>query len=268
MLTKPLKTSQIVLLGVLSSLLAGVLLWRRNERQPQNVVLAIKPAMSVPSGLHNSYTTSFVATEEPISEGGKWISGKAIGLDWADVRTSTGLAYGTESGKGNGDQAYDDSTALLVGSWKPDQTVEAEVYSVNQNDDHFQEVELRLRSSLSSRNAIGYEVLYRCSKTASAYSSIVRWDGRLGRFTYLSQKNGAEFGVADGDVVKATVKGNLIMGYINDVPVIQATDETYVDGSPGIGFWLKRGSSRRSWLRKNAGLNTDCGFRRIAAWDY
>ena len=85
-------------------------------------------------------------------------------------------------------------------------------------------MELRLRSSLSSHNATGYEVLFRCSKAADAYASIARWDGRLGRFTYLSQKKGPEFGVANGDIVKATAVGSVITGYINGVEVIRATD--------------------------------------------
>jgi hypothetical protein len=183
------------------------------------------------------------------------------------VQTGVGLAYGTESGEGRGNEAYDDSTALLSGQWRPDQTAEAEVHSVNQTDDDFEEVELRLRSSLSIHNGRGYEVLFRCSKSANAYASIVRWDGPLGKFTYISQKRGPEVGIADGDVVKATMVGDLITGYINDVPVIRATDKTYANGSPGMGFWLKRSSSKRFWLRNHVRVNTDCGFRRFAAWD-
>lgn len=264
---KPLRSSLIIWLIAIPSLLAGGLIWRYDRSQPLHVVLAVQPALSVPGGQRNSYTTSFGATEQPISEGGKWISGKAIGLDWTDVRTSVGLAYGTESGTGKGNEAYDDSAALLTGAWRRDQTTEAEVHSINQNDDDFEEVELRLRSSLSSHNATGYEVLFRCSKTANAYASIVRWDGRQGMFTYLSQKKGSEFGVTDGDVIKATAVGNMITGYINDVAVIRATDNTYANGNPGIGFWFKRSSSKRVWLIKSAGANADCGLRRFAAWE-
>ncbi len=242
-------------------------MWLQRVRRPPPVALAVHPVLPVPSGQHNSYATSFAVAEYPISEGGKWVSGLADGLDWADVTTNIGFAHGTESGNANGENAYDDSTALLAGTWKPDQTAEAEVHSTNQDDDDFEEVELRLRSSLARHNATGYEVLFRCSKTASAYASIVRWDGRLGIFTYLSQMKGPQFGVADGDIVKATVVGDVITGYINDVPVIRATDKTYTDGNPGMGFWFKRSSSKRLWLRKNAGVNTDCGFSRFAAWD-
>jgi hypothetical protein len=265
---KPLRTRKVIWLIAIASLMAGgMVCWLHSKRPPQQVILRLEPAFSVPIGQHNSYTTSFGATERPLSDRGKWITGRGTGLDWADVRTGIGLAYGTESGAGQGDEAYDDSTALLTGNWGADQTVEAEVRSINPTDRDFEEVELRIRSSLSSHYASGYEVLFRCSKTANAYASIVRWDGRLGKFTYLSQKKGLEYGVEDGDIVKATAIGNVITGYINGVEVIRATDNTYPDGSPGMGFWFKKSSSKKFWISKSAAVATDCGFRRFAAWD-
>lgn len=248
-------------------LLAVGLIWPRGKNYRQQVVLPLRPPLAVPSGRTNSYITSFGAAEQPLSEGGKWMSGRAAGIDWADVRTGIGLAYGTELGKGQGDAAYDDSTALLTGRWGSDQTVEGEVRSIRPTDYDFEEVELRLRSSLSSHNSTGYEVLFRCSKSAAAYASIARWDGGLGRFTYLSQKSGPEFGVADGDIVKATAIGGVITGYINGVEVLRATDNTYDHGNPGMGFWFKKSSTKKFWLSKSGGMNTDCGFRRFAAWD-
>ncbi len=60
--------------------------------------------------------------------------------------------------------------------WGPDQTVQATVYSEHPNDNIYEEVELRLRSSLSSHWASGYEIIFRSSKTKNAYSEIVRWN--------------------------------------------------------------------------------------------
>ena len=51
----------------------------------------------------NSYTTNFPLTENPISEG-KWINGNDTGLDWANVRSTVGRAFGTETDTVN----YDD----------------------------------------------------------------------------------------------------------------------------------------------------------------
>ena len=267
MLNKSHRTSQVIFLITALLLFVAGLVWLRRMAYPQQIVLPVEAPFPVPSGERHSYTTNFSATEQPLSDRGKWITGRASGLDWADVRTGVGLAYGTESGKNVGDAAYDDSTALLTGTWGADQTVEAEVRSIRPNDEDFEEVELRLRSSLASHSSTGYEVLFRCSKSNNAYASIVRWDGRLGMFTYLSQKKGPDSGVADGDLVKATAVGNVITGYINGVQVIQAIDNTYGSGNPGMGFWFRKSSSKKFWRGKSAGVDTDCGFRRFAAWD-
>jgi hypothetical protein len=201
----------------------------------------------------HTYSTSFPLAENPISESGLWVNGKTTGVDWADVRTTPGLALGVELGTGG----YDDSTALLTGTWGPNQTVQATVHSVNQNDAIFEEVELRLRSSLSAHSATGYEILFRCSKTGNAYAQIVRWNGPFGDFTYLDKKGGSNCGVANGDVVKATMVGNLITVYINGVVVAEATDDAFAGGSPGIGFFLQG----------TTGVNGDYGFTSFSATD-
>lgn len=64
-----------------------------------------------------AYRTSFAATEAPISEGGIWINGAAVGLSWQDMRMTPGLAYGPANFLSN---TYDDATAVLSGAWHPD----------------------------------------------------------------------------------------------------------------------------------------------------
>jgi hypothetical protein len=225
-----------------------VLAWYLASRSP-----AIRPVASASAVMHGTYTTNFPLTENPISEGGNWINGQAAGIDWADIRTTPGFAFGTESGK----VRYGDSTALLTGTWGPNQTVQATVHTVNQNDKIYEEVELRLRSSLSPHRLTGYEVNFRCSKTPDAYTQIVRWNGRLGDFTILKTAQGSQFGVADRDVVKATIVGNVITSYINGVQVLQTRDNSYGSGSPGMGFYLER----------TTGVNSDFGFTRFTATD-
>src|SRR5271157_2606883 len=81
---------------------------------------------------HGPYITNFTRTENPISEGGIWLNGQTDGLDWTDVRTTPGFAFGTEMGGNRPDpQKYDDSTAVLKGTWGPNQTAQATVRSVN-----------------------------------------------------------------------------------------------------------------------------------------
>ncbi len=218
----------------------------------ESIVILLFLMLSCTSASAQTYATNFPLTDNPISENGHWISGKSVGLDWADVSTTPGLAIGRQSGSSG---YYDDAVALLTGSWGADQTVEATVYTVNQDDSYAQEVELRLRSSLSVHISTGYEILFRCSKTADAYMAIVRWNGLLDDFTGLVGQRGAQYGVANGDVIKATIIGNEITAYINGVQVARVTDDTYATGNPGMGFWLWRG----------AGTNGDYGFTSFTA---
>lgn len=218
------------------------------------ISLAIVVAIfSVSEANAKTLTTNFPLTENPISEGGNWINGKTVGLDWANVSTTPGLAIGQQPGT----IKYDDATALLTGSWGPDQSVTATVHTVNQNSDIFEEVELRLRSSLSAHRCTGYEVLFSCRNDAKAYVQIVRWNGPLGSFTHLNAKGGAGVGISNGDIVKATIIGNVITAYINNVQVLQATDATYSTGNPGMGFYLEGAT----------GLNGNYGFTSFTASD-
>jgi hypothetical protein len=129
---------------------------------------------------------------------------------------------------------------------------QATVHSVNQTDSVYEEVELRLRSTISAHSITGYEINFRCSKTGNAYSQIVRWNGALGNFTDLSAKDGAQYGVTDKDVVKATIVGSVITVYLNGVQINQATDTTYTAGNPGMGFY----SSGVSGINANYGFTT------------
>jgi hypothetical protein len=152
-----------------------------------------------------SYRTRFQLDEDPISEGGRWINGEKVGIDWYNVITKNGVAYGAVT-KGD----YTDPTALLKGVWGKNQHGKAKVFSKNQTEKYYQEVEIRLRSSLTPRNCTGYEVFWRCLKTPTAYVEIVRWNGKVKDWTSLKKHTGARYGVKDGDLVEATIVGNVI----------------------------------------------------------
>jgi hypothetical protein len=200
------------------------------------ILMVLSPTVMVAQptdgrGSKKSYSTRFQRDEDPISEDGKWINGGKDGIDWYNVVTKGGVAHGTVS-----HGAYTDPTALLVGTWGKNQTVKAKVFSRNQTEKYYQEVEIRLRSKLSPHQCTGYEVFWRCLKTPNAYAEIVRWNGKLGDWISLKKHTGARYGVKDGDLVKATVRGNVIKGYINGVEVISVTDDTFKEGNPGMGF--------------------------------
>jgi hypothetical protein len=182
-----------------------------------------------------TYTTNFPLTESPISENGSWINGGSVGLDWNNVITTPGLAQG----QGPSSVQYSDPTAILGGTWAPNQMAQATVYTVNPNENGmYQEVELRLRNTVAPHSITGYEITFACRQDSTAYTQVVRWNGALGDFTYLFGQNlaGSQYGVANGDVVKATIVGNLISVYRNGALVCSVTDSTYTTGNPGIGF--------------------------------
>src|SRR5208337_3094560 len=202
-----------------------------------------------------SYRTHFAHDENPISENGMWLNGRKDGIDWIDVIAKNGVAYGEVTRMGVAERRveqgnlaastpggaapvgdYDDPTAVLSGEWGKNQHATAKVFTRKQTDKYFQEVEIRLRSTMAPHRCMGYEVFWRCLKTEMAYAEIVRWNGEIGDFTSLKKLFGPQYGVKDGDVVEATVEGNVITGFINGVEVISATDDTFTSGAPGIGF--------------------------------
>ena len=208
---------------------------------------AIATTQSSGSGSYGTYTTNFPLTENPISENGNWINGAATGLEWQNVQTTSGFAFGTQSGNAGG---YDDSTAVVSGSWGSNQTAQATADCPTHSGG--QELELRLRTSITPNSITGYELNFSCG--SEQYNQIVRWNGPLNNFTQLSA--GTATTISTGDVVKATIVGSTITVYINNVQVDQTTDSTYSSGSPGIGFW-----------RDGGGSNANFGFSSFSATD-
>jgi hypothetical protein len=178
-----------------------------------------------------SYATTFSATENPLSESGAWINGGTVGQDWQNVRTSGGHAYATATSAG-----YDDCIAHLSG-FPANHFAEATVHvaaGYDAKDSH--EIELLLRFQITAHSARGYEI--NCGWNG-AYSQIVRWNGPLNDFTYLTP-SGPGFGaLAEGDVIRATAVGSTITVYKNGAQVMQATDATWADGDPGVGFFVR-----------------------------
>jgi hypothetical protein len=195
-----------------------------------NIAMRNRSPVSRSGGPHRIYVTKFPVTEFPISEGGRWVGGHSLGLDWSDVGTLSGHTYGAVISPG-----YDDPTALLTGSWEPDQMARGVVFSLNQVDTPNGEVELRLRSALAAHLCTGYEITWRVFPNRTAYMGIARWNGRLGDWTDLGTHYGAKFGVSNGDVIEATAIGNVISAYKNGVLQARVKDNAFPTGSPGMG---------------------------------
>jgi hypothetical protein len=122
-----------------------------------------------------------------------------------------------------------------------------------------QELEILLRWTSSAHRTTGCECFARCLSSGSSYVQIVRWDGPLGKFTYLADKHGADYGLKDGDILKASVIGNVITVYVNGVEKARATDDTFKTRDPGIGEYLACEGGR------GIGSNTDFGFTGFTA---
>ena len=187
------------------------------------------------------FSTTFPATENPISQNGRWTNGGTTGIDWGNVETvggSPGKAYGVSQ-----PSAYADPTAILSGvKLNNDQQASATLFVTG--TPAVGEVEVRLRTNISAHSITGYE-LY-CSVTASdPYVAITKWEGPLNRWYNLLQYKGSPYACTNGTVLKGTVQGNppVLTLYLNGVKKAQATD-TGQDGFPvwtsgyaGIGFW-------------------------------
>ncbi len=216
------------------------ILWKGRQPATPTILIVLSLLCFVTAAHAGTYTTTFPLTENPISEGGNWIGGLEGGLDWSDMQTGGGVASGMVRSN-NGGQ-YNDPTALLNGTWGPNQTVTATVYVSGSNPGS--EVELRLHSSMSSHVSNGYEVDAAATGTGSNFLVLVRWNGALGNFTFLGttcnypavcgQVRGIN--VNNGDVLKATINSSgVINAYINGTLIATATDTTFPGGNPGMG---------------------------------
>ena len=186
-----------------------------------------------------NYTTNFPTNENPISENGNWLNGSTnSGGRWDNVQTVNGVAQDTAVQSTSGNHNYDDALAILTGVWGANQTACGTVYinpgwSGRNSGTH--EVEIHLRSALSSGNASGYEINYSVETDANRYAQIVRWNGPGGNFTGIASVLPPVLN--NGDVICATIAGTTITATRNGTAFLTTTDSVFSSGAPGMGFW-------------------------------
>jgi hypothetical protein len=212
--------------------------------------------VAAPSAPAHAYATNFPAAENPIYENGKWINGGTSGLDWTDVATTPGKAFGTQSG--TSPNPYDDSIAHLSGTWGSDQAAIATVFVTSAPTRCCAEVEVHLRRTIAPHSSTGYE--FQCSVAqGNPYMYIVRWPGpsepNLDAYVAIAERT--DMGCANGDVLAASAVGSTLTLYKNGAVAISGTDATYASGAPGVGFFVQNGS----------GNIADWGFSNFAADD-
>lgn len=193
-----------------------------------------------------TYTTSFRLTENPISEGGKWLNGRTNGLDWNDFRTTPGSAMGYVP---NG-VYFADPIAVLdpatTGPWSIAQQAQGTVFIHAGAGDYYPEVELHTNVTIAPHKITGYEFDCGVLNEPNAGCAIVRWNGPLANgppnwnsnhgYTPITPAVPVIF--QNGDVMRAVNTGaatNNLQLYRNGVLVVEGTDHTWTGGSPGIG---------------------------------
>jgi hypothetical protein len=216
------------------------------------VSLVILPlALAFLSGaeaIARTYTTNFPLTENPISESGNWLGGQTAGNNlWGNCQTNGTMVYGVSE-----PTQYGDPTAILTGSWGPDQTVQGTVkINTTPTGTCCQEIEVRVRMTINSsaHTISGYEV-YCSVNSNNPYCHIARWNGANGSWCNIEASTPSIY-LVNGDVLKGTVTGTnpvIITGYRNNVQIMQATDTgqncspggaagPWTSGAPGVGFY-------------------------------
>jgi hypothetical protein len=199
---------------------------------------------TTPTG-HRTYSTMFPIVENPITESGNWVGGQSAGGDlWGNVQTSRNIAFGVSE-----PTEFGDPTAILTGTWEPAQMVSGTVKINTTPTTCCHEVELRLRTAVSTNSITGYEAY--CSVVpGTPYCHIARWNGPNGSYCNIESSTPSIY-AANGDVVMATVTGvnpTTITMYKNGTQILQATDSgqncspggpagPFTSGNPGIGFY-------------------------------
>lgn len=182
------------------------------------------------------YTTNFPAAEDPISQGGIWIGGATVGLDWLDMKTSINQAYANafdpdgvtdalaqlkRTYKAFAQNHYSEGTVFVTygGGGPPSVTHEIEVFC---------------NMTITAHSVTGYE----CYVNFFNNHTLVRWNGAHNDFTPLASNNVSSFTApVEGDVIRIQrmSNGTTINCYQNGILRTTADDTTYLGGNPGIG---------------------------------
>jgi hypothetical protein len=203
------------------------------------------------------YTTNFSANEIPISENGAW---SHISPLWATVQTSGGLAFGTQVGNLANPAAFNDSNANLSG-FSANVTITATVHlAADIADGQTHEVELLFRMGGDATHTRGYEMSF----DTGGNVTLVRWNGDLGNYTFVNHTGGENTqvgGLKNGDTISAKASGNTFTASVNGVQIYSAIDDTWTDGQPGIGFFI------RNEVAADAAFNSKYAFSSLTVVD-
>jgi hypothetical protein len=194
------------------------------------------------------FSTTFAATENPLSQGGSWKLGATDGLDWLDWQSNGSVAYAAGF---SADPAppYNDAVALLktsVFACTPNQFAEITVHVVpGYSPPSTHELGLFVRGNLSAHSMTGYESYL----SIIASHTMVRWNGALNDFTPIY--TGSPNVPVEDYVHRMEAIGNVISFYQNGVLISGGTDNTYATGQPGMQSFVAAGGTPASYSVKS-----------------
>lgn len=181
------------------------------------------------------FSTLFPLTENPISDGGKWLNGLTDGLDWNDIQTNSGHEYAAAFDSAAGGvsdgicnlkrsflactrKQFSEGLVFRAGGYAPNVAHEIAVY---------------VNMTIAAHSVTGYE----CYIGSGGTHTLVRWNGPWNNFTPLASNNVSTFTAsADGDVIRIENDGaGNLSCYQNGILRTTATDTTHTGGNPGIG---------------------------------
>ena len=211
-----------------------------------------------------SYASDFSRDETPISDGGLWVNGRTDGVDWCDVLVQDGACIGEvtrmavaeqRAEQGNltpGEDAapvgdYDDPTAVIGGDWGPTQCARGVVFSRNQTNQYFQEVEIRLRTTITPHSITGYEVFFRALKTDEATPRSSAGTAPSGAWKSLTRQVGAASVSRTATWSRHASSATRSGGYINGVRGDLRPRRHLRDRVPGRGVQLRCRDHQRGY---------------------
>ena len=203
-----------------------------------------------------AFSTTFQATENPLSEAGAWVNGGAAGLDWQDMQTGSGRAYAAVISTG-----FDDCIACLntsCGISSTKHSSSATIYlesGYTPPDTH--EIEIHAGCTITAHNITSYEF--------NIGQGFIRWNGPGANFTLQgsADSNAGDgkgwtdtptlnngYAVSDGDVFTVeydTTSGHPVLtAKHNGTPIVIVADTSawkIMTGQPGIACFARAGAT-------------------------
>lgn len=181
-----------------------------------------------------TYSTAFPLTENPISQGGIFLTGATDGLDWTDIQTTPGKMIASAFDPAVG--GVMDGVAQLKRTYLAclgKQYSQGAIFIAGGYHPTSHETEVFCNLTITAHSITGYELYL----STEGNHTLVRWNGAFNDFTPLASNNVSTFTApVDGDVIRIEhLLDGTLNCYQNGVLRTTANDTTYFSGNPGFG---------------------------------